>query len=84
MATLTPLDLIGLAGVVVLLIAYGLTVADRIDARQPLALALNLVGASAILASLVQDFNLSAALIEGAWALIAAIGLVRHLLRRRR
>lgn len=80
--TIDAFDLIGLGGVVVLLAAYGLTVADRIDARRPAALALNFAGASLILVSLWQDFNLSAAVIEGAWAVIALLGLLRHAVRR--
>jgi hypothetical protein len=38
---------------------------------------LNLTGALLILLSLYFDFNLSAVLMEGAWALVALIGLVR-------
>ena len=37
----------------------------------------NLVGASLILLSLMRNFNLSAAIVEGAWAVIALIGLIR-------
>ena len=73
-------DAAGLVGVVVLLIAYGLTVAGRIDAQGVPALLGNLVGALLILLSLLNDFNLSAAVIESAWALIALAGLVRRLL----
>ncbi len=74
-------DVAGLVGVVLLLIAYGLTVADRLDARGAPALLMNFVGASLILVSLTRDFNLSAAVIEAARALIALGGLLRKAFR---
>jgi hypothetical protein len=44
---------------------------------------MNFVGASLVLVSLTRAFNLSAAIVESAWALIALAGLIRLLLRRR-
>ena len=70
-------DIIGLIGVALMLVAYGATVAGRLDVQAWPALAANFVGASLVLVSLSHDFNLSAAVIEGAWALIALAGLVR-------
>jgi hypothetical protein len=48
------------------------------DARAYGSLALNLVGSLLILASMLTAFNLSAALMEGAWALTALYGLWRR------
>ena len=79
---ITILDAIGLAGVLAILIAYALTIAGRLDAVRPPALLLNLVGAIAILVSLYGAFNLSAAVMEGAWALVAVLGLLRCAIRR--
>jgi hypothetical protein len=79
----TLLDAIGLVGVLLLLIAYGLTVGGRIDPLRPAALSLNLFGALGILVSLWGAFNLSALVIESAWALIALAGLARWWWRRR-
>ena len=70
-------DAIGLVGVVLMLIAYGLTVGGRLDVQAWPALAANLIGATLVLISLGHDFNLSAAVIETAWAVIALAGLVR-------
>ena len=70
-------DAVGLVGVALMLAAYGLTVAGRLDVRAAPALAANLLGASLVLVSLGHDFNLSAAVIEAAWAVIALAGLVR-------
>lgn len=74
---LTTLDAIGLAGVLAMLVAYALTVAGRLDPLRPPALLMNLLGSLAVLLSLTAAFNLPAAVIESAWALIALIGLVR-------
>ena len=40
------------------------------------------LGAALILVSLAHDFNLSAAIVESAWALIAGIGLIRLAAKR--
>tara|TARA_R110002124_G_scaffold183303_1_gene350691 strand:- start:2117 stop:2371 length:255 start_codon:yes stop_codon:yes gene_type:complete len=74
---LTPVDALGVVGVLLILIAYAGATSGRLDARRAPALLLNLAGALLILVSLYFDFNLSAVLMEGAWAAVAIIGLVR-------
>ncbi|WP_339932921.1 hypothetical protein [uncultured Brevundimonas sp.] len=74
---MTPADALGVVGVLLILIAYAGATSGRLDARRAPALLLNLAGALLILVSLYFDFNLSAVLMEGAWALVAIIGLVR-------
>ena len=83
MTDFTLLDALGLFGVGLLLIGYGLTVSGRLDPLKPPALLLNLLGALAILATLWRAFNWSTLVIEAAWTLIAAAGLVRWAMRRR-
>lgn len=83
-AAVTGYDAAGLVGVALMLVAYLLAVAGRLDARGAPALAMNLIGSCLVLLSLAQDFNLSAAVIEAAWALIALAGLLRHAVRRGR
>lgn len=83
MLHLTLLDAIGLIGVGLLLVAYGLTVVGRLDPLRPAALLLNLFGAFGILVSLLGAFNVSTLVIEAAWALIALGGLARWLVKRR-
>lgn len=73
----------GLIGVACILITYFLTQSGRIRPEQFIFSLLNLVGSSLILFSLLFDWNLSAALVEGAWALISLFGLVRYTMRRR-
>lgn len=83
MTPFTLLDAVGMVGVLLMLAAYGLTVSGRLDPLRPPALACNLVGALAVLVSLTGAFNWSAVVIEAAWAVIAAAGLVRWFTGRR-
>lgn len=76
-------DLVGVFGVLLILVAYAGATAGRLDPKQVPALVLNLVGALLILWSLTVDFNLPAALMEGAWAMVAVAGLIRLALQRR-
>jgi hypothetical protein len=78
---LTLLDIVGLVGAVVILGAYAAVQMERLDARSWTALALNFAGASFILLSMIKAFNLSAAVVEGCWALVALYGMVRKLKR---
>ena len=75
-------DIAGLIGVATILAGYAAATTGRMDAKGAPSLAVNFVGASLILLSLTQRFNLSAAIVEGAWALIALVGLIRIALRR--
>lgn len=75
-------DIVGLLGVVLILAAYAGATTGRLDPQRAPALTANFLGASAILLSLSRDFNLSAALVEGSWALVALFGLVRLAFRR--
>jgi hypothetical protein len=81
---MSAFDVIGLVGVVIILVAYALATTGRLDPKQAPSLALNFAGSSLILLSLVRAFNLSAAIVEGAWSLIALVGLARVALKRRR
>ncbi len=74
---MTLVDGAGLAGVGLMLAAYAGAQLGRLDPRAAPALLMNLAGAGLVLFSLVFAFNLSAAIMEGAWALVALYGLVR-------
>ena len=79
------LDGLGVFGVVLILLAYAGATAGRLDPKKVPALLLNLVGASLILVSLLAEaFNLSAFLMEAAWALVALAGLGRAVFARKR
>jgi hypothetical protein len=76
-------DILGVVGVGLILVAYAGATTGRLDPKRAPALLLNLTGALLILWSLYFDFNLSAVLMEGAWALVAVIGLARLALARK-
>ena len=67
-----------------ILVAYAGAALGRLDPEGPISLLANLIGACLILVSLLLGaFNLASTAMEGAWALVAAIGLVRWALRRK-
>jgi hypothetical protein len=75
-------DIAGLFGVALILAAYAAATMGRLHPKGAPSLAINFVGAGLILLSLMRNFNLSAAIVEGAWALIALVGLIRLALGR--
>jgi hypothetical protein len=77
-------DAAGLLGVLLVLAAYAAATLGRLDPKRPLSLFANFAGASLILTSLSRNFNLSAVAMEGSWALVSLIGLVRALWPGRR
>lgn len=74
---ISPFDAIGILGVGLTLMAYLLLQTERLESRSRAYSAMNLFGSVAILVSLAFDFNLSAAVMEGCWALISLYGLVK-------
>jgi len=79
-----PFDAAGLVGVALILAAYAAVQLRRLDSLGPPALSMNLAGSSLILVSLIRAFNLSAFVVEAAWALVSFYGLARWALTRRR
>jgi hypothetical protein len=80
---MTLLDGFGVFGVLLILVAYAGATMGRLDPKKPVALLLNLLGASLILLSMTEAFNLSAFLMEAAWAVVAGVGVFRWLLTRK-
>ena len=74
---MTAFDLAGLVGVVLILGAYAGAQVRRLDPVRPASLLMNLAGASLVMLSLTQRFNLAAFIMELAWALVALYGLAR-------
>ena len=80
---MTLLDIGGVIGVLMMLLAYAAAQLRRLDPTRVPSLVMNFLGSSLVLASLSRNFNLSAALMEGAWALVALFGLIRVIIARR-
>lgn len=74
---MTLYDVIGIIGVSFILISYLLLQIDRIEPKSVSYSLLNLVGAFLILISLYFTFNLASFIIEIAWLLISAYGLIK-------
>lgn len=72
---MTILDGFGLVGVCLIVVAYFLLQVDKMEAKGLAYSVLNLFGAILILVSLTGAFNLSAAVMEGVWALISLYGI---------
>lgn len=70
-------DWIGMMGVALILLAYGLLQAQKVSSTDLAFSACNALGAGLILVSLAFDFNLPAMVIESAWLVISLYGLLR-------
>lgn len=69
-------DVVGFIGAVTILSGFAYQTL-RNAAPNLLSNALNFIGASLLALSLIVNYNLPALVLEGAWAIIALIGLVR-------
>lgn len=76
-------DLVGNAGVGLILVTYLLLQTGRLDARGLSYSLANALGAGLVVVSLVVDFNLSAFIVEAFWVLISLYGIARALRERR-
>ncbi len=70
-------DLVGILGVVLILSTYLLLQLGKMQATRASYSIANGLGAFFILISLVNEFNLSAFVVELAWLLISVYGLIR-------
>jgi paired small multidrug resistance pump len=75
-------ELVGLAGVVLVLIAYFGLQSGRLRGDGLVFQVANILGAGGIALTLVYDFNLSAMVIELSWIAISVYGLVRGIRAR--
>jgi len=77
-------DILGNAGVVCFLSAFFLMQKGRLHHTGLVYLGLNLVGAILLMISLLVHWNLAAFLLEAAWALISMMGIITHILNKRK
>lgn len=68
-------DIIGLTGVLIILVAYGLLTLEKMNPKGWRYSASNGFGAGLILISLFYSFNLASFVIEIAWLAISGFGL---------
>ena len=72
------LDLVGLVGAAVLMIAYSMLQLNKLNSAGLAYSLLNAIGASLIIVSLLVNFNLSAFIMEVFWVLISFVGIYRY------
>ena len=70
-------DWVGMFGVVVTLAAFLLLQAGRLHGTGLIYQAMNAIGSTAVVLSLLYNFNLSAFIVEAAWVAISIYGMVR-------
>lgn len=74
--------MIGLLGFLVYMSSFGLLQIGWIDGNSAKYTLCNVLAASLVAVSLIAEFNLSSALIQGAWIIIGLVGLAKRLLRK--
>ena len=82
MSDFSAYDAAGVAGSVVVIVAYFGTQAGWLTANDPRFAIANLAGAALIITSLMMDWNLAAFVMEVFWILISLYGLARHYSRK--
>ena len=82
LASLTPVDWLGILGSFIIAGAYLAVSRAWVDAQKPAFNALNLVGALLVLLSLYFRPNAGAIIIEVLWVAIAVFALARYMFGR--
>jgi hypothetical protein len=76
-------DIVGLAGVVAYLSAYGLLQLGILKVEDLRYALLNALGALLILYSLIYDFNLASFVTQAAWLVLTPLGYIRSRMKGR-
>ena len=71
-------DIIGIVGVLLVVIAYGLLQSNKLSLDSKEYSLLNLIGSLLIMYSLFFTFNLSSFIIEIIWSGISVYGLIKN------
>ncbi len=79
---LTLPDILGTAGVVLIVFTYVLLQIEKIRSDQLAYSVLNAVGAAMILVSLYYSFNFPAFVVEFFWLMISLFGIGKYFFRR--
>ncbi|MEP1443555.1 MAG: hypothetical protein ABJK39_11165 [Hyphomicrobiales bacterium] len=84
MENLTLIDIAGIIGAILVVGAYFLNQIGRLPSESLVFPIVNMIGSSLIVWSLIYEFNAGAFVIEACWVVISLIGIIRHLIIRRR
>lgn len=76
-------DLVGLVGAVFYLGAYSLLQLGMLSLRDWRYAGLNVLGAVALIGSLIWNWNLGAMVSQSAWLLFTVVGFLRNMPQRR-
>jgi len=79
----TILDFIGNIGVFLIIFSYLLLQLKKIESGNIKYSLMNLFGASFVIISLLDNFNISAFVVEGFWVIISGIGIYNFLKSRK-
>lgn len=74
----TFFDFIGNLGVFFIIVSYLLLQLNRLKSDDIIFSAANLVGASLVIISLIENFNMSAFIIEAFWVGISILGIIKY------
>lgn len=80
---MTVFDVIGVTGTLLMLTAFALPQMGKLQQTSLGYLLMNAFGASFVLISLSEKFNLAAFLLEAAWLVISLYGMTRWAMARR-
>lgn len=78
-----PLQLVGLLGFLVYMLAFGWVQAGWMDGNSARFSLCNVLAASLVSISLFAEFNMASALIQGSWIIIGIVGLIKRLMHKR-
>lgn len=76
-------DLLGNIGVFFIIISYLLLQLNKIKSSDLRYSLMNLIGASLVIISLIENFNMSALVIEVFWVGISVIGIIKFVLNKK-
>ena len=79
LTSLGPYELTGVLGFMVYIVAFGAVQLGWLDGNSNAYSLSNVLAASLVAISLIQEFNLASALIQGSWIVIGLIGLALRL-----
>jgi hypothetical protein len=75
-------DFLGNVGVFLIIISYLLLQLNKLESKDIKYSAMNFLGASLVIVSLIENFNMSALVIEVFWVGISIFGIVKYFYKK--